>query len=199
MKLTFLDRFRLAWELTWPLALLDLGVVVLIHGAFDVKGEALDAAWALVTLFGVAPWVVRRALERHRRPWPHHRSRTILPRPSVVARVSGEPRYADWRIIVSAKGAESHRLNYQQSFKVMWLLAWRTIPLQLLAALAISGLFRLTGASLPLSASLDDPLVNQFGLTLIDTISGMVLYPLLIPGMLKKRYKGFHLEVRSTS
>ena len=172
MKLTFLDRFRLAWELTWPLALLDLAAVVLIHGAFDVKGEALDAAWALVTLFGVAPWVVRRALQRS---------------------------YADWRIIVSIRRAESHQLNYQQSFKVMWLLAWRTIPLQLLAALAISGLFRLTGASLPHSTSLDDPLVNQFGLTLIDTISGMVLYPLLIPGMLKKRYKGFHLEVRSTS
>ena len=42
MKLTFGDRFRLAWELTWPLALIDLGVVVLIHGAFDVRGEVLD-------------------------------------------------------------------------------------------------------------------------------------------------------------
>lgn len=172
MKLTFRDRFRLAWELTWPLALLDLGVVVLIHGAFDVQGEVLDSVWALIAFFGVGPWVVRRALEH---------------------------RYANWRVVAVARGVEARRLNYQQSLKAMWLLAWRTIPVALLALLAVSALFRATGASLPHSASLDDPLVNQFGLSLIDTISSLVLYPLLIPGMLKKRYKGFHLEVRSTS
>jgi hypothetical protein len=171
MKLTFLDRFRLAWELTWPLALLDLGVVVLIHGAFEVKGEVLDSVWALIAFFGVGPWVVRRALAR---------------------------RYADWHVVVVSRGAEAS-LNYQQSLKAMWLLAWRTIPVALLALLAVSALFRATGTSLPHSTSLDDPLVNQFGLSMIDTISSLVLYPLLIPGMLKKRYKGFHLEVRSTS
>jgi hypothetical protein len=172
MKLTIRDRFRLAWELTWPLALLDLGAVVLIHGAFDAKSETLDLVWELITFVAVAPWVVRRAMER---------------------------RYADWRIVVVVRKTESYRLNYQQSFKVMWLLAWRTIPLELLALLGTSALFRATGASLPHTDLLEDPLVNQFGLILLDVVSGMVLYPLLFPGMLKKRYKGFHLEVRSTS
>jgi hypothetical protein len=172
MKLTFMNRFRLAWEMTWPLALLDLAIVVLIHGAFDVQGEVFDTVWALIAFFGVGPWVVRRALEH---------------------------RYADWHVVAVARGVEAGRLNYQQSLKVMWLLAWRTIPVALLALLAVSALFRATGASLPHNAALDDPLVNQFGLSLIDTISSLVLYPLLIPGMLKKRYKGFHLEVRSAS
>jgi len=172
MKLTFRDRLRLAWELTWPLALIDLGVVVLIHGAFDVKSEIPDTLWALIAFFGVGPWVVRRALAR---------------------------RYADWRIVPVTGKIQSAHLNYQQSLKVMWLLAWRTIPVALLALLAVSALFRATGASLPQSASLDDPMVNQLGLSMIDTISSLALYPLLIPGMLKKRYKGFHLEVRSLS
>jgi hypothetical protein len=171
MKLTFRDRFRLTWELTWPLALLDLGVVVLIHGAFDAKGEVPDSVWALIAFFGVSPWVVRRALERS---------------------------YAGWHVVAVGRGVASRRLGYQQSFKVMWLLAWRSIPLALLALLVVSALFRVTGLKLP-QGSLDDPLANAFGLSMIDTVSSLVLYPLLIPGMLKKRYRGFHLEVRSTS
>jgi hypothetical protein len=101
-------------------------------------------------------------------------------------------------VVAVAKGVVSPRLDYQQSFKVMWLLAWRSIPLALLALLVVSALFRVTGLKLP-QGSLDDPLVNAFGLSTIDTVSSLVLYPLLIPGMLKKRYRGFHLEVRSTS
>jgi hypothetical protein len=171
MKLLFRDRLRLAWELTWPLALLDLAMVVLIHGALDAQGEVLDTVWALIAFFVVSPLVVRRALEY---------------------------RYASWRIFTVTRGGDKTRPTYQQSFKVMWLLSWRTIPLGLAALLVVSALFRVTGVSLPRGSSLDDPLVNAFGLSLITTISSLVLYPLLIPGMLKKRYRGFHLEVRST-
>lgn len=172
MKLTFRERLGLAWELTWPLALLDLGVVVLLHGALDVQGEVADTVWAFVAFFAVGPWVVQRGLRRGS---------------------------AGKQVVAVVRGSAAARLNYQQSFKVMWLLAWRTLPLTFLALLAISGLFRLTGAKLPQNASLDDPLVSQVGLSLVDLVSSLVLYPLLIPGMLKKRYKGFHLEVRSTS
>jgi hypothetical protein len=168
MKLPFRARLRLTWELTWPLALLDLGAVVLIHGALDSKGEVLDSVWGLVAFFVVSPWVVKRAMLC---------------------------RYAGWRIAIVSKGTEYPRLSYQQSLKVMWLLAWRTLPLMLVALLVISGMIRATGINLS-QVSLDDPLVNGFGLSLIDTISSLVLYPLLIPGMLKKRYRGFHLEVR---
>jgi hypothetical protein len=62
MKLAYRDRLRMAWELTWPLALIDLAVVVLLHGLLDVQGESADSIWAVAAFFGVSPWVVRRAL-----------------------------------------------------------------------------------------------------------------------------------------
>jgi hypothetical protein len=58
----------MAWELTWPLTLIDLVVVVLIHGVLIVEGEALDSIWAVAAFFVVSPWVVRRALARAYEP-----------------------------------------------------------------------------------------------------------------------------------
>jgi hypothetical protein len=166
--LSFPKRLRLAWELTWPLSLADLAVIVVLHGALNVEGQTLDTIWALVLLFVISPFVVRRALAR---PAP------------------------EWHIVSVSRGVEGERLTYQQSFKVMWLLAWRTIPLGLAVLLVVSALFRATGASLG-NISAQDPLVNNGALTLFDTVTSMLLYPLLIPGMLKKRYRGFHLELR---
>jgi hypothetical protein len=165
MKLTFRDRLRLTWELTWPLALLDLAAAVLIHGALDAKGESLDLLWAVASFFGIGPWIVRRAFLRE-------------------------------KIVAMRNGVESARLSYQQSFKAMWLLTWRTLPLAFAVLLIVSLIFRLTGVSLP-SVSAQDPLMNAFGLSVIDALGSLVLYPLLIPGMLKKRYRGFHLEAKA--
>ena len=47
-KLSLRDRFRLAWELTWPLALMDLLVMLFIHGLLDAQGQTLDSIWAVV-------------------------------------------------------------------------------------------------------------------------------------------------------
>ncbi len=168
-SISFKERLRLAWELTWPLSLADLAVVVLLHGAIDVHGEMADSVWALIAFFVVSPLVVRWALGRG---------------------------VANWKIVSVVRGVEAARLSYQQSLKVMWLLAWRTIPLSLAALLLVSAAFRATGASLG-SISVQDPLVNNAALNLLDTLTSLLLYPLLIPGMLRKRYKGFRLEVRS--
>jgi hypothetical protein len=62
MKLSYRERLRMAWELTWPMALIDLGVVILLHGFLEVQGESADSVWAVVAFFGVSPWVVRRGL-----------------------------------------------------------------------------------------------------------------------------------------
>ena len=51
----------MAWEMTWPLAALDLAVVTMIHGVLNVQGETLDSIWAERFFCGV-PGVVRRAL-----------------------------------------------------------------------------------------------------------------------------------------
>src|SRR5215831_19730250 len=60
----FRERLGMAWEMTWPLALLDLAVILLIHGVMDTQTETLDSVWAVIGFFGASPWVVRRALAR---------------------------------------------------------------------------------------------------------------------------------------
>jgi hypothetical protein len=162
--MTLGERFRLAWEIIWPFTLIDLAMVVVIHGVLDAQGALLDVIWGVVSFFLVAPWVVRRALKR----------KGIVAVTNQVARPA---------------------LNYQQSFKAMWLLSWRTIPLTFAALFLISLLLRVTGITLP-RVSTEDPLVNSAGLSIADLVSSLVLYPLIIPSMLRKRYRGFHLEVR---
>lgn len=157
--MSFRERLRMAWELTWPMALLDLAVVVLLHGMLDVAGETGDSIWAVASFFTVSPWVVRRAL---RLQYGRHRIKPVL--------------------------------SYQQSLKVMWLLMWRTLVLSLAALLVVSLFLRGVGIS---SRAIGEqgPLVNNLGLSAMDAISSLVFSPFLVPAMLRKRYRGFHLEV----
>ncbi len=158
----------MAWELTWPLTLIDLVVVVLIHGVLIVEGEALDSIWAVAAFFVVSPWVVRRALARP---------------------------YGPARVIVLRGGKEQSGLKYQESLKVMWLLAWRALPLMLAALLVISLALRVAGIK-GSNFSIDDPLENALGLSTIDALSSLLFSPFLIPGMMRKRYRGFHLDLK---
>jgi hypothetical protein len=162
-KLSLRERFLLAWELTWPLALMDVAVVVTIHGLLDVQGETLDSIWAVAAFFVASPWVIRRAFRRDR--------------------------------IEAARAAGSGLLTYQESLKVMWLLAWRSTVLTLLAVVALSGLLRLTGRNATEMAP-QGPLSNALGLSLVDAIVSLTFTPFLIPGMLRKKYRGFRLVLR---
>jgi hypothetical protein len=167
-KLTIRERWRLSWELTWPLALMDAAVVVAIHGIIAAKGEALDSIWAVAAFFLASPWVVQRALAR---------------------------RYGAWIVVVRSGPNVRPRLNYSESFKVMWLLAWRILPLALVAALAISGL--LLVLRIPTTVvDTQDPLANALGLSVLDSVASLLLSPLLIEGMLRKHYRGFRLELQ---
>ena len=158
----------MTWELSWPLAALDLGAMLLIHGLIDARGEALDSAWAVAAFFIASPWVVRRALAR---------------------------RYGGCRVAVVTGAGDRARLQYQQSLKVMWLLAWRSSLVGLAALLLVSGVLRLVGISTRDLAT-PGPLVNALGLSAVDALTSLLLFPFLIPGMLRKRYRGFHLEWR---
>jgi len=148
----------MAWELTWPMALIDLGVVILLHGFLAVEGESADSVWAVLAFFGVSPWVVRRGLNL---------------------------KYGRLRV--------QPKLSYQQSLKVMWLLGWRTLALSLAALVPVSLILR----ALHLDANLsgENPLVNNVGLSLADAVSSLVFYPFLVSAMLRKRYRGFRLEL----
>ena len=157
--MTFRERLRMAWELTWPLALADLAVVVIVHGVFNAQGETADSIWAVGSFFTVAPWVVRRALRL---------------------------KYGPWRI--------EPALTYQQSLKVMWLLMWRTLVLSLAALLVLSLILRVLGVNTQALGE-QSPLPNNLGLSLADALSSLLCSPFLIPGMLRKRYRGFHLQL----
>jgi hypothetical protein len=162
----------MAWELTWPVSLMDLVVVFAIHAVLEAQGETLDSIWAVAVFIVVFPWVVRRALARP---------------------------YGAWKVVVMRNSDERPRLSYQQSLKVMWLLAWRPLVPSLVALLAISGTLRLARVdthNLLDNFSSNDPLANALGLSVIDALSSMVFLPFIIPGMLRKRYRGFHLETR---
>lgn len=148
----------MAWELTWPMALIDLTVVILLHGFLDVQGESADSIWAVIGFFGVSPWVVRRALNL---------------------------KYGTWNILP--------KLSYQRSLKVMWLLGWRTLALSLAALVPISLVLR----ALHLDGNLgrENPLIDNVGLSLVDAASSLAFYPFLVTAMLRKRYRGFRLEL----
>ena len=167
---SFRDRLSMTWELTWPLAALDLAVVTVIHGVLDAHGETLDSVWAVAGFFVVSPWVIRRAL----------------------ARAYGNRQ----AVAITRDGEEMPRLPYQQSLKVMWLLAWRSTVMALVALLLVSALLHWAGfAARDLPAQ--GPLVNALGLSLADALTSLIFFPFLIPGMLRKRFKDFHLEWRS--
>jgi len=167
---SFRDRFRMTWGMTWPLAALDFAVVTVIHGMLDVQGETLDSIWALVGFFVVSPWVVRRALGR---------------------------RYGNHQAAATTReGKERSRLTYQQSLKVMWLLVWRSTVMALAALLVVSGLLHFAGIAAR-DFPAQGPLVNALGLSAVDALTSLAFFPFLIPGMLRKRYRDFHLEWRS--
>jgi hypothetical protein len=41
----------------------------------------------------------------------------------------------------------------------------------------------------------ENPLVNNVGLSVADALSSLVFYPFLVTAMLRKRYRGFRLEL----
>jgi hypothetical protein len=166
-SLSFRERFRMGWEMTWPLAAIDLTSVLVVHGLFEPSGETWDSVWALVLLAVIWPWVIRRALRRN---------------------------YGSERVMVVRTGTSGDRgaLEYQESLKVMWLLAWRSLVLLLLAGLLISLVLKAAGWNSH-TFSANSPLVNNLGLSLMDAVSNVLFIPLLIPGMLRKSYRGFRL------
>lgn len=161
----------MTWELTWPLAAIDLAMVLFIHGLVDARDETLDSIWAIAGFFVVSPFVIRRAFLR-----------TYGGRKIDVLRRQG----SNW----TSGGA----LQYQESLKVMWLLAWRTLVLALGGVLVFSLILRVTGLNAQ-SFSVQSRLANAVGISLVDSVASLVFTPVLIPGMLRKRYRGFRLEV----
>jgi hypothetical protein len=146
------------------MALIDAAFVVLIHGLLETQGETADSIWAMTSFFAISPWIIRRGVRL---------------------------RYGAWKFEVIRRSGRDSTLSYQESLKVMWLLAWRTLTLSLIALLVLSLLLSALRWNYRVNA--ESALWNNLGLSAIDAISSLVFTPVLIPGMLRKRYRGFYL------
>jgi hypothetical protein len=166
MKLSLSERIRLAWELVWPLFLFDLGAALFIYAVLGRERQDLESVYVVVSILVVAPWVVRRAL---RRQFPSFQ-------------------------IVCIKDATESYLTWQDSLRVFWLLAWRSMAAGLALLIPLSLLLNTLDWKPRLANS--SRLLDVAGLSVLDLISGLVLFPALIPGMLRKKYATFELETR---
>ena len=172
--MNFRERYRWTWQYIWPMTAIELLWSCFSFLAYSESWyAAAEAIHMVLAFFVIAPWACRRALAL---------------------------KYPSFKILTFGYGsARPKQISYLESFKVAWLLGWRSGVLGILLLLAISMVFtqaktlfgmafsgRVSGGGA--SAS------NALILTALDFVSNMILIPLLIPGMLKKKYHGFHLE-----
>jgi len=170
--MNFRERYHWTWQYLWPMTAVELiwsGFSYLSYGeSWYVPAEAIHA---VVSTFVISPWACRRAIGYG---------------------------YPTFRILTFGYGRqEPKQISYLESFKVAWLLGWRSevliLPLFfLLLSLLLAPLKRLLGmAEITAGAS---AAASDFYLTLFAFAMDMLLLPLIIPGMLKKKYRGFHIE-----
>ena len=170
--LTYRERLRFTWELLWPALLIDLAWALFSFLA-DFGSSGPESVYHVAAFFLLIPWVVRRAI---RHPYP------------------------GFRFVVLWDGDdEPHPMTYQESLKVMWLLNWRVAALTLISLAPISFLLGVV-LYLPLTEwfkfAAGTKLGNSLGLTALDLITGFAFFPFLIPGMLKKQYRGFRVAMK---
>jgi hypothetical protein len=168
-NLSFGERFALAWKLVWRIALIDIAILSLVFLVLGARINDIFVGYSLFATLVVYPFVVRQ----------------VIPK-----------RYDDFRIKVLSDGDET-TMDYTQSFKVAWLLGWRSELLVYVLLLLISPLaqllpFQLSGL---VPKAQEAPWINVVGLSLLMNLAGLILWPVVMPGMLSKQYRGFHLEV----
>ena len=164
------ERFRLAWEMVWPATAIDAAWEIFAWVA-GIDSKLAFAVSALSGFFVVETWVVRRAIR-------HAYGSFSL---SVGEDVDDPP----------------HRMTYQESLSVVWLLTWRVTVLSIAALLVTSLVCKVL--SIPLaqwfSFASGSPLGNALGITAVDFITGLAFFPLLIRGMIRKEYRAFRIRI----
>jgi hypothetical protein len=172
--MNFRERYRWTWQYVWPMTAIELGWSCLSYLTYSESWYvAAEAIHMVLAFFVIAPWACRRALAL---------------------------KYPSFAILTFGYGSTTpKRISYLESFKVAWLLGWRSGVLGILLLLAISMVF--TQAKTLFGMAFSDRVSgggvsasNALILTGLDFVSNIILIPLLIPSMLKKKYHGFHLE-----
>lgn len=166
-ELTFGERVSLTWQLIWPALVLDAIWSVIVYSIYGSIPPELELGFVLPYLFIIAPWLVRKMFGR---------------------------KYPAFRLKTLVEGKET-KMGYTESFKVMWLLSWRSSILMLAALLVVSlfGRFLSFQLSSLVPSAKDAPLFNQIGLSVLENGSSLFLIPLVMPGMFHKHYQGFRV------
>lgn len=170
--LTYRERLTLAWQLCWPAVAADFVWSFSVYVVLGVQKPGAEILYLIPYLLIVAPWLVRRMFRRS---------------------------YPGFRLKVLVDGAETP-IGYTESFKVMWLLSWRTGVLLLVLLFLVSlfgSLIQVPLASL-VPKTEEAPFLNMFGVSVFENGAALFLMPLVMPGMFNKRYQGFRVAVERT-
>ena len=172
--MNFLERYQWTWQYVWPMTAIEIVWSGFSYLAYTESWyAATEAIHMVLAFFVIAPWACRRALALN---------------------------YPSFKILTFGYGSKTAKIiSYLEGFKVAWLLGWRSGVLGILLLLGISLVF--TQAKTLFGIAYSDRMsgggasaYNALILSALDLVSNMILIPLLIPGMLKKKYHGFHLE-----
>lgn len=166
-QLTYLERMALAWQLTWPAVALDVCWSFLMYVVLGVESGGAEFAYLVPYLLFIAPYLVRRMMRR---------------------------KYSGFRLKTVGDGGEI-AMGYTESFKVMWLLSWRTSVLMLALLFLVSLFGRLLSVQLStlVPSAKEAPLFNAVGLSIVENGAALILMPLVMPGMFRKQYQGFRV------
>lgn len=167
--LRYAERLTLAWQLTWPAVVTDVIWSFTVYVLLEIKQQGAELLYLIPYLLVVAPWLVRRMMRRS---------------------------YPQFRLKVLRDGLPAE-MNYTESFKVMWLLSWRTSILTLgtLFGVSLFGRFLNVQLASMVPSSQDAPFINAAGLSLVENTLAFFLMPFVVPGMFAKRYQGFRVGV----
>ena len=171
--MNYRERLEFSWQASWPGFVAGLPFALLAF-ILDSPNELvkIQLAEAVIGLFVVGPFVIRRALGYA---------------------------YRTFRFEVYGYGSSVPRLiGRLESLKVVWLLSWRTEILSLLCLVPISFVFTGLQKILPIFGQPGDtnPGLGMIYESLLYLAADLALMPLIAQGMLSKRYKGFHIEAK---
>ena len=174
--MNYKQRLEFTWQASWPgfVAGLPFALVAFLMDSPNdlVKIQLVEAA---IGVFVVGPYVICRALAYA---------------------------YSSFRFQVFGYGSTVARpIGLLESLKVAWLLSWRTEILSLLCLVPVSFVFTGLQKLLPIfgQAGETTPGLGMVYEGLLYLAADLTLMPLIVPGMLSKRYKGFHIEKTDAS
>jgi len=166
--LTYVERLTLSWQLTWPAVVTDVIWSFTVYVLLEIESQGAELLYLIPYLLLIAPWLVRRMIRRS---------------------------YPGFRLKILRDGLPAE-MNFTESFKVMWLLSWRTSVLTLAALFGVSLFLRHLNVQLAslVPNSQEAPFFNAAGLSIVENTLAFFLMPVIVPGMLAKQYQGFRVS-----